>query len=273
MSGAFVPVCLGRSSPPGDADFEYISADLCDPHFADRLPNKIDAVIHLAQGEDYADFPKRALSVFRVNVAATASLLEWAQAAGAAHFVLASTGGVYGLGSRSFKETDAVNIAGRLAYYFSTKYSAEIIANGYCDYLRIISLRYFFIYGANQNPSMLMPRLINAVCSGRPLSLAGEFGMRLNPIDVRDAAAATISALAMETSKTINVAGADVLSMRELGQIIASELGKPAFFELTSVAERRDLVADISLMSTHLGAPRIGIKEGIAQMCRAVAKV
>ena len=272
MAGAFGPVCLGRNPRPMDADLEYIQADLSDPHFVGRLPSKIDAVIYLAQSEDYGAFPKRVSNVFRVNVASVASLLEWAQAAGATHFVQASTGGIYGLGPRAFKETDTVNIAGRLGYYYSTKYAAEIIANSYRDYLTIVSLRYFFIYGADQNPSMLVPRLIDAICNSRPLTLAGEFGMRLNPIDVRDAAAAALSALALDTSKSINVAGPNVVSMRELGQIIAAELGKPVFFEQTSFAEGQDLVADISLMRSCLGAPRIGMKEGIAHMCSAVVR-
>ena len=272
MSGAFLPICLGRARPAVDADLEYIKADLCDPRFPDYLPRKIDAVIHLAQGEHYADFPTQASNVFRVNVAATATLLEWARAAGVTHFVHASTGGIYGLGPRASKETDATNIAGRLAYYFSTKYAAEIIASAYRECLTIISLRYFFIYGVGQNSSMLMPRLIDAICNGRPLTIAGACGMRLNPIDVKDAAAATLAALTMDESKTINVAGPDVVSIRQLGEIIASEFGKPALFEQILGTEGQDLVGDISLMSTCLGTPRIGIREGIERMHGARSK-
>ena len=101
MAGAFAPVCLGRAPPPMDADLEYIQADLNDPHFVNNLPSKIDAVLHLAQSEDYRAFPKLASNVFRVNVTSVASLLEWAQAAGATHFVQASTGGIVWLRSET----------------------------------------------------------------------------------------------------------------------------------------------------------------------------
>ena len=273
MSGAIEPICIGRSRPTVDRELEYIEVDLGELHFASRLPGKIDAVIHLAQAEDYKAFPKQASNVFRVNVTSAVALLEWAQAAGASHFIQASTGGLYGLGPQAFKETDVVNISGRLAYYYSTKFAAETIANAYRDYLTIVSLRYFFIYGVNQRPTMLMPRLINAVCAGRPITLSGKAGMRLNPIEVEDAAAAAISALAIDTGTTINVAGPDVVSMREIGEAIAFELGKQVSFEQAPAAEGQDLVADISLMSACLGAPRIGIKKGLASMCSALQEI
>ena len=254
-----------------DADLEYIQADLNDPHFVNNLPSKIDAVLHLAQSEDYRAFPKLASNVFRVNVTSVASLLEWAQAAGATHFVQASTGGIYGFGPRPFKETDFIDIVGRLAYYYSTKYAAEIIASAYRECLTIVSLRYFFIYGAGQKSSMLLPRLIDAIGNGHPLTLAGEAGMRLNPIHVTDAAAATLSALKLETSKCVNVAGPEAVSMRELGQIIGAELGKPVFFDQRSSVDGQDLVGDVSLMRSCLGVPRIGMREGIALMCSGVS--
>jgi UDP-glucose 4-epimerase len=195
--------------------------------------------------------------------------LEWAHVSGATHFIYASTGGLYGLGSRLVKETDPVNITGRLTYYYSTKYAAEIMANAYRDCLTIVTLRYFFIYGTDQRSSMLVPRLIHAICNDRPVTLVGTSGMRLNPINVRDAAAAAIAALAVNNCSTFNVAGPDVVSMRELAQIIGDALGRTVVFKHVAVVERQDLMADISTVSACLGAPRIGIKEGIADICKA----
>ncbi len=272
IPAAFEPICVGRTRPRVAREVEYIGADLCQPDFVNWLPSKIDAVLHLAQGDEYSDFPTGAMNVFQVNVAAVATLLAWARTAGATHFIHASTGGLYGLGPQPFREIDAINIAGRLAYYYSTKYAAETIANAYRDYMRVISLRYFFIYGDNQRSSMLIPRLIDTVQRGRPIILSGNSGMRLNPIYAEDAAAAAISALATDTSNTINVAGPDVVSMRELGSTIAGELEKPVLFEQTEAAKGRDLIADISLMSMCLGAPRVGIKEGIRNVCHATSR-
>ena len=60
-----------------------------------HLPSHIDGVLHLAQSHAYRDFPAGAVDMFRVNVASTASLLEYARRAGASRFYLASTGSVY----------------------------------------------------------------------------------------------------------------------------------------------------------------------------------
>ena len=271
-SGAFVPVCIGRRCPTVGVDVEYIEVDLSTPGFANSLPTTIDAVIHLAQSDNYESLPGGASNLFQINVASTAALLEWATVAGASHFILASSGGLYGPGPRAMKETDAVKISGRLTYYYSTKYAAEIIANAYRDQFVVISLRYFFIYGAKQKPTMLIPRMIDAISAGRTFSLAGEFGMRLNPIEVGDAAAATLSALALGASSTINVAGPEVVSMRELGQAIGSMIGKPFLVEHVSADEAVDLVGDISMMSSCLGPPRVGIEAGIERLMRGAIK-
>jgi UDP-glucose 4-epimerase len=60
-----------------------------------QLPQKLDAVIHLAQSYRFREFPAGAMSVTNVNVVATAHLLESAARKGVQHFICASTGGVY----------------------------------------------------------------------------------------------------------------------------------------------------------------------------------
>ena len=73
---------------------------------------------------------------------------------------------------------------------------------------------------------MLMPRLVENVHAGRPITLQGDDGMRFNPIHVSDAARATISAAALKSSAVINVAGPEVLSMRGVGECIGAAIGK-----------------------------------------------
>lgn len=82
----------GRSRVDG---VEAIAVDLSKPFARSALPQRVDAVIHLAQSARYRDFPGGAMDVFEVNVGATARLLDHAAVSGASRFVLASSGAVY----------------------------------------------------------------------------------------------------------------------------------------------------------------------------------
>lgn len=259
------PVVLMRGLAAAPANVEAIAADLEDSNFVKRLPAKIDAVIHLAQADGYAD-PDRVQTVFRVNVEAVASLLRWAQDAGASHFIHASTGGLYGRGNSPFGEESPIRLEGPLAFYCGTKRAAELLGMAYQGRFTVAALRFFFVYGPGQKETMLMPRLVRSVAEGRPVTLAGERGMRLNPIHVDDAAAAAVAALRLNRSAAINIAGPEVLSIRDVAEMAGQALNKQLVFERSGEPEGNDLIADISRMRELLHSPAIGFRAGVADM-------
>jgi nucleoside-diphosphate-sugar epimerase len=71
------------------------------------------------------------------------------------------------------------------------------------------------------------------VREGAPLKLDGADGVRMNPIHVDDAASAIAALLGSTLSGVVNIAGPDVLSMREIGGILGEACAKPASFEAT----------------------------------------
>ena len=100
-SGGHELVALARTRGPELPGVEWIEHDLVEPLADARLPDRIDAVIHLAQSRRYREFPEGARDVFEVNTRSTFELLEYARRAGARSFVFASTGGVYGVAARA----------------------------------------------------------------------------------------------------------------------------------------------------------------------------
>ena len=259
-------VCLGRAAPPDKSYAQHVLANLDEAdNLAVTLPARADAVIHLAQAKGYNQFPERAASMFRVNVAVLAQLLGWGSKSGITHFIHASTGGVYAPSDAPLRETDPVALTGPLAYYKSTKRSAEMLAEPYTGKFIVAALRYFFIYGPSQQPAMLIPRLIASVREGRPLKLAGPDGIRFNPVHASDAAAATTAALALKQGGLFNIAGPEVLSFRAAGCAIGAVVGRGPVFEIGPAGH--DLVADTARMRESLVAPRIGFADGIANLC------
>jgi UDP-glucose 4-epimerase len=258
-------ICVGRHPAAVGAEITHIEADLTDSTFADRLPRRADAVVHLAQSLFYADFPNRSGDVFAVNVAALAALLNWAIRAGVRRVIHASTGGLYGRGSRPFKEDDPPDMSGSLSFYFRTKRCAEILAEGYGDFFSVLSLRPFFVYGPRQRRSMLIPRLVDKVACGHPITIDGTDGIHLNPVHVEDVAMLVDRALDLDISGVVNIAGTETIALRKLAMLIGDRVGRAPVFFTSGESSGGDVVGDISRMS-RLHTPIVSLAEGIAQL-------
>src|SRR5689334_15070201 len=95
----------GSEAPDGNG-VRWIAQDLTAPLTGD-LPDRIDAVFHLAQSRRYREFPDGAVDVMEVNTMATTRLLDYCRRAGGETFVYASSGAVNGAGPKPISEDDA----------------------------------------------------------------------------------------------------------------------------------------------------------------------
>lgn len=247
-------------------DITFHVVDLARPIDAAALPSRVDAVFHLSQAREFRDFPESALPVFAINVASTAALLDYAHRAGAASFVYASSGGVYkARAGTALSEDMPVQDPAELGHYLATKLSSEALVHSYAAQFSVAVLRYFFIYGAGQARGMLIPRLYDRVLAGEPLSLQGPSGMSVNPVHARDAAAATIAAAGVAGRSTVNVAGPETVSLRELGELFGRDSGRQPVFEQAG-GNATDLIASTARMSQLLVAPFITVTDALADI-------
>lgn len=260
---------LARAAAPPDSAARWIEHDLTAPLDYSRLPQQVDAIIHLAQSEFYKDFPARADDVYRLNVGATFELLEYARQAGAKHFVLASTGGVYGYGCRPFVETDPVQLAG---FYFTSKHVAELLVRDYQPFFDTVVARLFFVYGVGQKPHMFIPRLIRNVMRGEAITLNGPEGIRTNPTHIVDAVDGLAATLNLSGHHVINLAGPQALSLREIGQAIAAQVGREPLFTVREEQAPGNLIGDVTKARALLGVPQVRFSEGIVEVCRELAR-
>ena len=249
-----------RPKPEGSS---HLTVDFSEAWDTAGFPPKIDAVIHLAQSEHFRDFPQKALDIFQVNTMSTLRLLDYARRAGAITFVLASSGGIYGPRDRELTEDMEILAKGDLGFYLGTKLCAEVLAENYTPYLNVVVLRLFFVYGPGQRKSMLIPRLVKSVAEEKPISLQGRHGIRMNPTYVSDAVAAVCRSLGLQGNHKINVAGPEVLSLREIGEVIGKLVGIKPAFQSQPGPEPRHLIGDISKMTEMLGPPVVGFEQGM----------
>ena len=231
----------------------------------DILPKKIDVVIHLAQSEKFRDFPESANEVFQVNTLSTLKLLEYARKAGAKKFIYASSGGVYGNSDIGFNEDSPVSATGDLGFYLSTKFCSEVLVENYNSFFDVEILRFFFVYGERQQRSMLIPRIVDSIKEGRPITLQGSEGVRVNPIYVGDAVKSIIKVMDLKGSHKINIGGSEILSLKNIGDLIGSITGCTPIYKYED-KEPKNLISDIAKMKKLLLEPQTKFGEGIKKI-------
>lgn len=270
-AGHSVLALIHTPTPEVDAAYfarprvECLTADL-ETFEPGLLPGGIDAMVLLAQSAHFREFPLRAGQVFNVNVVANLRLLDWAVGVKVKRVVLASSGGIYGgkLGVQ-FHETDSFPVNSPLGFYLGSKVCSEIVAQNYRQFFEsMIIIRPFFIYGPRQRADMFVTRIMQNVRDGREISLQGADGLRVNPIYVDDAVMAFARALERTGNSVVNVAGADMISLRDLALACARHYGREPVFRMVD-GDPVDYVADISVARSFLGLqPRpflVGLQE------------
>ena len=248
--------CLTKSVQSSHSlGLDYIPIDLSTNWHKDDLPSNISAIIHLAQSRHFREFPQHSDDVFRVNIESTFKLLNFARETGVQKFVYASSGGVYQPGSLLNENAPLLPLQANLGFYAGSKMCSEILVQAYSNYFPITTLRPFFIYGKEQQRTMLIPRLFDSVKNNTPIVLNGENGITINPIHVSDASDALLCALSLEDSWTINIAGPELLSIRDICDCFGNYLGMEPKYSLTENSSS-DLVGDISVMKELLMNPQ-----------------
>jgi len=274
MAKQHVVTGLGRSSrPPGfPENAAWIEHDLNRPDLPSNMPSEVDAVIHLAQSRKFRDFPSGLNDVLSVNLRSAYELALWAYRVGAKKFIFTSTGGLCGTSNTPLREDDPYVGGGRLGLYFAAKYSSELLLDALRPIISQVVLRPFFVYGVGHDPTMLISRLIDTVKKGAPIQLQGEDGIRINPIHVNDCVRAIERAAFVPDSHLLNIAGPDVLSLRDIGEVIGRHVGRAPVFAVDRAASPGHVVGDITRMIDVLGPPDVKFADGIAALCRTDAK-
>jgi UDP-glucose 4-epimerase len=258
---------ISRTKPdiqnPG---FHHVNTDLTVPGFEKKLPEKSDAVYHLAQSEYFREFPEKSQDIFDVNVSSTLRLLEYCRKSGGTNFIYSSSGGIYGTSEKGFDEEDHIAPLGDLGFYLSTKLCSEILVENYSHFFNTIISRLFFVYGQRQRKSMLIPRLVENIRKGNPIILQGNEGLMINPIHVSDAVRALVKSLDIHEHHKINIAGDELLSLKAICEIIGNKLGKRPVFEYQPDIKPKNLFSNNTRMESLLVKPIIQFEEGIQEI-------
>ena len=255
-------------------EVDIVEGDIRDPDLCRRVLTNADFVFHHAAEASVPQSVEDPATCIAVNLGGLVNLLEAARG-GVKRFVFASSCAVYGnLPSAEKSEHSPVD---PLSPYASSKLAGEYLCRNYFHLhgLQTVCLRYFNVYGPNQDPNgayaAVIPKFITAILKTEKPTVYGDGEQSRDFVYVDDIVEANLcAALAPPeaAAKSFNIGSGQNTSLNQI-------LNKLAQLQDCAVALDRQPArpgdiktsrADITAATKLLGfSPSVGLEDGLAR--------
>lgn len=230
-----------------------------------------DTVLHLAARAGIRPSIADPRLYVETNVTGTFNVLEAARRAGVGRFLFASSSSVYGAATQTpFHESAALTRT--LSPYAATKIAGEQLCSTYAHLhgMRVVSLRFFTVYGPGQRPDLAIHKFTRALFEGSPIDQYGEGQTRRDYTYIDDIVQGVRAAADYEgpVYDVFNLGGAQTVSLRELIEKLEVATGRKAIIKRwpEQPGDMPATWADISKARELLGySPDTAIDEGLAK--------
>jgi UDP-N-acetylglucosamine/UDP-N-acetyl-alpha-D-glucosaminouronate 4-epimerase len=212
------------------------------------------------------------LTTGAVNVEGTLNVLLAARDEGIRRVVFASSSSVYGnSGELPRVETAAPD---PISPYGVAKLAAERYCVSFSRVyeLETVALRYFNVFGPNQNPhsqyAAVVPRFISAIAAGEPVPVFGDGEQSRDFTFVGNVVSANLLAAEADgvNGEILNVASGRSETVNDLAEVLGRILERPVEKEFLPerTGDVRHSWADVSAALRLLGyEPTVGFEEGL----------
>ncbi len=254
--------------------FEFCEADICDYDKMLELTKGFDLITHQAALGSVPRSIENPMRSTKVNIDGTVNILHAAVVNKIDRVVLACSSSTYGDSPSLPKEEDI--IGNPLSPYAVTKLAVELYAEVFQKTygLNYVGLRYFNIFGPNQNPdnpyAAVIPIFCKAFLEGNSPTINGDGETSRDFTFVDNALHANDLALFTDDSKALNqvynVACGDQVSLNEMIEMLNTISGKSlaATYGPERPGDVKHSKADISKIENLLGyQPKVRFKEGL----------
>jgi UDP-glucuronate 4-epimerase len=253
-------------------DFEVVRADLRDRRALDRLPEGIEAVVHLAARAGVRPSIENPELYADVNIMGTVQLLAWARTRRMRRLVFASSSSVYGNNEKvPFSESDPVDHP--ISPYAATKKAGELIchAASHLDGLSVACLRLFTVYGPRQRPDLAIHKFARILRDGGEVPMFGDGSTCRDYTYVDDTISGILGALGWVSRRegaygVFNLGNSRTVALSEMIRTLAEEMGiEPRIRRLPmQPGDVLRTYADIGRASEALGyRPDTQFREGV----------
>jgi nucleoside-diphosphate-sugar epimerase len=251
---------------------EFIEADMGDEEVARKAMRDIDVVVHQGALPSVPRSVDDPAATHKHCVDATFTLLLAARDADIKRFVYASSSSVYG-------DTPTLpKVEIMLPQPLSPYAVGKLVGEYYCSVfykvfdLETISLRYFNVFGPNQDPASqyaaAIPAFVTAILKDTPPTVFGD-GLQSRDFTYVDnvVEANLLAARAEHTAgDVVNIAGARAVTVNETIEIINAIVGKnikPVYTD-PRPGDVKHSLADITAAEKLIGfRPKVPFKQGL----------
>ena len=246
-----------RSNP----NFDIVEGDLRSFHIVRSAIRGVDFVLHQGALPSVPRSINDPITTNDVNILGTLNILEAAKEFGVKRVVCASSSSVYGNSEKLPKEEN-MQIS-PLSPYAITKYAQERYCQVYYQIYRLetVCLRYFNVFGPNQDPSSqysaVIPKFINMIHDGIRPVIFGDGSQSRDFTYVDNNVEANILACTAQNApgETFNIACGERYTLIDLVDEINKMLGtnvQPLFNE-TRTGDVKHSLASIEKAKNILG--------------------
>jgi len=208
----------------------FIEGDITDLNFLQKTFRNIDFVFHLAAVSSVPKSIKDPITTNAVNVNGMFNVLLAARDNDVKKVVYSSSCAVYGNPSKCpINENTVTN---PLSPYAASKLMGEHYCQLFTEVYELptVSLRYFNVYGPQQDPgseyAAVIPKFINLVLENKAIVIYGNGEQTRDFIFVKDVVNANILAAKTNVSGVFNVGSGKKTSIKDLAESIMQIKGK-----------------------------------------------
>jgi len=255
-----------------EKDAELIEGDIRSYHIVQQAVKGIDIILHQAALPSVPRSIKDPITTNEVNVSGTLNILEAAVTGNVRRVVYASSSSVYGDNPELPKHEGM--LTNPLSPYAVTKLAGEKYCNVFSRIygLETIALRYFNVFGPNQDPSSqysaVIPKFIKAILKDEQPVIYGDGEQSRDFTFVSNIVEANILAATSdcESGLVMNCACHSRITLNELSESVNRILNKDIKpkYESPRAGDIKHSFANIELAKSKINySPRINFEEGL----------
>ncbi len=250
---------------------ELVEASVADGEAVRAAMEGATWVFHLAALPRVQQSVDDPVGTHAVNVNGTLNVLQAAREHGVEQVVISSSSSVYG-------EQDTHLMTEDLAPNPMSPYGLhKLIGEQYADLfaslfgMRIVSLRYFNVYGPRQSAegayALVIPLFLRLRDEGKPLTVYGDGDQTRDYVHVEDVARANLHAASSELpagrAVALNVGSGEETSVNEIAELVGGEVEHIFPNPRGAFEEQRKCSDNSRAKSVISWEPRIRLAEGI----------
>jgi UDP-glucose 4-epimerase len=219
---------------------QFINGDVRDFETVNSAAKGCDVIFHFAAvlGVDIvADKPVETMDV---EVIGTRNIVNAALSNNVQQVLYASTSGIYGHTSFENLLTEEILVDPKTSYAIAKRYNEIYLASHYEEKkINVISLRFFNVYGHNQDNRMVVPRFFEQAKSNEPITIFGTGKQTRDFTYIDDTVEACVRLMNIKGCHIVNIANENEWCIEDLGLKIVELTGSTSSIQYIDAPKKR----------------------------------